>query len=54
MHHISGNQLLIESTASELAAPADDGFPIIRITQRMRLQNPHLICKFIPTKFSLY
>ncbi|KAI6196559.1 hypothetical protein M3Y94_01124000 [Aphelenchoides besseyi] len=43
MHHISGNQLLMESTAKELAAPADDGRPTIRITQRMRLQNPHLI-----------
>ncbi|KAI6193993.1 hypothetical protein M3Y96_01077900 [Aphelenchoides besseyi] len=43
MHHISGNQLLMESTAKELAVPADDGRPTIRITQRMRLQNPHLI-----------
>lgn len=44
MHHISGNQLLMESTRNELAAQAEDGFPTIRITQRMRLQNPHMIC----------
>ena len=42
--------MLIETTANELAALADDGLPTIRITQRMRLQNPHLLSEFICAK----
>ncbi|KAI6184486.1 hypothetical protein M3Y97_00601500 [Aphelenchoides bicaudatus] len=43
MHHVSGNQFLLDVTASELSTVGQDGFHTLRINQRMKLQNPHLI-----------
>lgn len=53
MHLVSGNQLLIEITANELASLGQDGFATLRINQRMKLQNSQMQGNYFRVAFLL-